>query len=240
MNYLYLLVDFLTISIPLLYSFHRKIEFYRYWPAFLAAALVVAIPYLIWDTLFTNMGIWGFNGRYVSGIYLMNLPVEEVLFFFCIPFSCVFTYFCLDRFLDLSWKPGIERIFCLGFSFLLFAAGLIFWDRTYTALSFLSLGALALLLKFVLRIDWFGKAVAVYGILLVPFFIVNGILTGMGLEEPVVWYDDSENLGFRILTIPVEDAFYGFGLFLLNLYFFKSFSEIPALRIHPSVPVGEV
>ena len=29
MNYLYLLVDFLTISIPLLYSFHRKIKFYR-------------------------------------------------------------------------------------------------------------------------------------------------------------------------------------------------------------------
>jgi hypothetical protein len=34
-------------------------------------------------------------------------------------------------------------------------------------------------------------------------------LTGTGLDEAVVWYDDSENLGLRLLTIPIEDIFYG-------------------------------
>jgi lycopene cyclase domain-containing protein len=69
----------------------------------------------------------------------------------------------------------------------------------------------------VLRINWFGRAVSVYLILLIPFLIVNGILTGTGLEEPVVRYNHSETLGIRLLTIPVEDIFYGFELLLLNL-----------------------
>lgn len=226
MNYLYLLVNFFTISIPLLFSFHPRIRFHKFWPAFFVGAVLVAVPYLVWDSLFTAQGIWGFNQRYLSGLYLWNLPLEEVLFFICIPFSCVFTYFCLEKFFALHWDPRWERVFSLIFSLALILVGIIFWEKSYTSLTFVSLGILCLLLKFVLKIDWFGKAVVVYGILLLPFLIVNGILTGTGLEEPVVWYDTSEIIGIRILSIPVEDAFYGFGLILLNIYFFKLFVRV--------------
>ena len=239
MNHLYLLVNFFTISIPFLFSFHPRIRFDRYWPAFIVSALLVAIPFLVWDHWFTEQGIWGFNRRYVYGIFLGNLPLEEILLFNCIPFSCDFTFFSLDRFFRLAWNPKTERNFCLLFSLALLGLGLFFLEKSYTALTFISLGLVCLLLKFVVRIDWFGKAVSVYAILLLPFLIVNGVLTGTGLEEPVVWYDNSENLGLRILSIPVEDAFYGFELVLLNLYFFKFFSS-SALRPHPSVPEGKV
>jgi len=46
---------------------------------------------------------------------------------------------------------------------------------------------------------------------------VNAILTGTGIADPVVWYNDSENLGIRILTIPVEGVGYAFSLILFNL-----------------------
>src|SRR5690554_2396762 len=225
MKSMYLLVNFFTIIIPFIFSFHPKIKFHLTWKAFFPAAILVGVVFVIWDELFTAMGVWGFNTDYVTGIYLFNLPLEELLFFICIPFSCVFTYFCLDKFFNLSWNANIEALFCLIFSLTLIILGFIYYDRIYTAITFLSTGAVCLALKFVLKVDWFGKATLVYGILLILFLIVNGVLTGTGLDAPIVWYNHAENLDIRILTIPIEDAFYGFELVLLNLYFYKLFSH---------------
>ncbi|MGB0178070.1 MAG: lycopene cyclase domain-containing protein, partial [Owenweeksia sp.] len=67
---------------------------------------------------------------------------------------------------------------------------------------------------------WLGRFYLSYLFVLIPFFIVNGILTGFGIEEEVVWYNDQENMGTRIFTIPFEDAFYGMILILgvVSLY----------------------
>ncbi len=221
----YLYVDLLTVVVPLVFSFHPKINFHKHFKAFVPANILVAIPFLIWDILFTKNGIWGFNPEYVLGLYLFNLPIEEVLFFVCIPFSCVFTYHCLNSFFSFQWKQKTESVFAMGLSLFLLLVGLCFYSRFYTSFAFISLGLLLLLLVFIVRVNWFQKLILIYPILLIPFFIVNGILTGSGLEHPVVWYNDSENLGIRLFTIPVEDIFYGFELILLNVYFYEFFKH---------------
>jgi lycopene cyclase domain-containing protein len=66
--------------------------------------------------------------------------------------------------------------------------------------------------------------------MLIPFFIVNGILTGSFIDEPVVWYNNDENLGIRLFTIPVEDSVYAFTMILTVLvltdYFHKKWSKV--------------
>ncbi|HMW27388.1 MAG TPA: lycopene cyclase domain-containing protein, partial [Ferruginibacter sp.] len=56
-----------------------------------------------------------------------------------------------------------------------------------------------------------------YLVCLVPFLIVNGFLTAL----PVVRYNDVENLGIRIHTIPFEDSFYGMLLVLMNIVIYE-------------------
>lgn len=225
MKSLYLLVNFFTIIIPFIFSFHPKIKFHRTFKSFFLSAILVGTVFVIWDAIFTSMGVWNFNPKYLHGIYFFKLPLEEILFFICIPFSCVFTYFCLDKFFNLKWNNQIEAVFCIIFSLFLLALSIYFYDRIYTTITFLSTALVCLYLKFIAKVDWFGKATFVYVILLIPFFMVNGVLTGSGIEEAVVRYNPSDFIGFRVLTIPIEDAFYGFELILLNIYFYKLFQK---------------
>lgn len=220
MKSLYLLIDIFTIIVPLVFSFHPKINFYKTWKEFFTSAIMVAAIFIIWDSFFTGLGVWDFNPRYVTGINFFSLPIEEILFFICIPYSCVFTYYCLDKFYNLRWNPASENIFCIILAMFLLLTGFLYLDHLYTSVTFISTAIVCLLLKFVFKINWFGKLVSVYAILLIPFLIVNGILTGTGLEEPVVRYNNLENLNIRLFTIPVEDIFYGFELVLLNLFIY--------------------
>lgn len=221
MRFLYFLVDFFTILVPFLFSFHPKIKFYKTWKQFFIACGIVAVIFIIWDAVFTYLGVWHFNPRYVSGIYFLNLPVEEVLFFICIPFSCVFTFFCLDKFFNLKWNDKAEKLFVVIMFILLSGTALLFGSRLYTSITFISTAFLLVFLKFIFRVSWLGSAISVYAILLVPFLIVNGILTGSGLSEPVVIYNKTEIMNFRLFTIPFEDVFYGLELYLLNLALYK-------------------
>jgi lycopene cyclase domain-containing protein len=223
MKSLYLLVDFFTVIVPFMFSFHPKLQFYKTFKSFFLANAIIALVFIAWDVYFTQIGVWGFNLTYLSGIHLFNLPVEEVLFFICIPFSCVFTYNCLNIFYTFKWSAQTEHRVVLFISLTLISVGLWNFQKAYTASTFISLGIVLPTLKYLLKINWLPKLLSIYPVLLFPFFIVNGILTGTGLEQPVVWYDDSENLGIRLLTIPIEDIFYGFELILLNLLLYHKF-----------------
>ena len=138
----------------------------------------------------------------------------------CLYFITVF--FVGDTYAQ-SWKIKTENFFCILISLVLFIVGIIFYKLLYTSATFISTAILIMVLKFFFKIKWFGKLISIYPVLLIPFFIVNGILTGSGLQEPVVWYNNAENLGIRVFTIPIEDFVYGFELILLNLFLYNYF-----------------
>lgn len=225
MHSLYLLINLSAVAVPFLFSFHPKIRFYTRFRAVWPALLIPAAAFLLWDALFTARGVWGFNPRYISGLYLFNLPLEEVLFFICIPYACLFTYHCIHLFYRIVWPVSAVRITGTVLSALLLAIGLLHTGQAYTASVCIATALALFILIFFYKTTWLEKLLSIYPLLLIPFFIVNGLLTGTGPDEPVVWYNDAENLSLRLLTIPVEDLIYAFLLMLANIFVFERISS---------------
>lgn len=225
MAYTYSLILFFTVIICFIASFDRRILFNRYFGAFTKSAILVAIPFVSWDVWFTAKGVWWFNTDYTLGIVIAGLPLEEWLFFICIPFSCVFTYFCFDKFFKLEWLSGFNNLIVFVSVIVCSLIALLHYDKVYTLVTAIATITTLIYLHFIARADWIGKASLVFTILILGFFPVNGVLTGTGLETPIVNYNPGDFLGIRILTIPIEDAAYGYTQFLLVLYFFKQFKH---------------
>jgi lycopene cyclase domain-containing protein len=59
---------------------------------------------------------------------------------------------------------------------------------------------------------WFA-----YLVHLIPFLLVNGVLTGAVTPEPVVFYNATEIIGLRIVTIPIEDTIYALTCLLIPI-----------------------
>ena len=226
--YTYLLINFFTILIPFFYSFEKRINFISKWKYVFPATICTGIPFLIWDHYFTKQGIWGFNESYLLGIYFYELPLEEILFFVCIPFSCLFIYESLRYFMKRDYAYLTSKLIVYLLIGLVATLGLCNLDKAYTSTVCLSASIYLFLLFTFVRPHYLGIFHISYFVTILPFLLVNGILT-RGLRAidygPVVWYNNAENLGIRIFTIPAEDFVYCYFLLLVNVGFYEWFKK---------------
>ena len=183
---------------------------------------VMMLVFVAWDAAFTAQGVWGFSDRYTLGVRFLGLPIEEWLFFVCVPYACVYLYEVMRYALHKDVLGRIARPLAIVLAIALVIIGLLNLDRFYTAITFISASAMLALHALVLRSAYLGRFFIGYALSLVPFFLVNGILTGWLLPEPIVWYNDAENLGIRLGTIPVEDSIYLLFFLLLTITFHES------------------
>ncbi|MBC7451288.1 MAG: lycopene cyclase domain-containing protein, partial [Cytophagales bacterium] len=77
--YTYLLINLCSISVPFWRSFDSRIALQKKWKFLFPAILISSGIFLLWDIVFTEWGVWGFNHRYVCGIFIAGLPIEEWL-----------------------------------------------------------------------------------------------------------------------------------------------------------------
>lgn len=215
-KYLYLGLNIFSISIPLIFSFYKPAPFYKKWKHLWIAILIPAVIFIVWDEWFTQMGIWGFNPRYLTGVYVGSLPLEEILFFICIPYACVFTYEALNFLVKKDYVDPYQHVISWILIVPLISIAALNLTKLYTSVTFFSL---AIYLVFLVRVKpaYLGRFYFAYLFILIPFFIINGILTGSWIEEEVVCYNAAEQLNIRIGTIPLEDIFYGMLLILMNV-----------------------
>lgn len=88
----YALVLIVSGIVPFVLSFYPPLKFWRNLKVLVFSIGVVIIVFGAWDIVATWRGHWYFNPSGVWGMRIINLPVEEWLFFVVIPFCCIFTW----------------------------------------------------------------------------------------------------------------------------------------------------
>lgn len=209
----YLLINLAIILFPFLASLEPWfLHHIKNIKAILASIILVGIPFIAYDMFATAAGFWSFNPAHVGSFQILNIPLEEALFFITAPYSCLFVYECIQHFFkDRALRLPNASLFIAG---LLLLLSILAMPRSYTA-TILCISAITILLVRLLRPSILHSS-NFYIFLFVSFFlflIFNYILTSI----PVVIYGPDFNLGIRILTIPIEDFFFNFSMLTLNL-----------------------
>lgn len=222
MNSYYLLINLAAISIPFIAGFDKRLKFYRLWKYLIPAIILTMLIFIPWDIIKTANGVWGFNPEYLTGIYVFNLPLEELLFFIAIPYACMFTYHAMGYVISYGSFTGVAKVVTVILIIGLLALAIKNVSLTYTFVTFSATAIFLALHLLYARQDYMGRFYITFLIILIPFFLVNGALTGMFTPDPVVWYNDNENLGIRMGTIPVEDSVYALLLLLMNTTIYEA------------------
>lgn len=225
-KYYYLLLDIGSFIVPFVYSFERKrIHFIQHWKSYFSAISLVGIFFIIWDIYFTKEGVWGFNNDYLIGVRFLKLPIEECFFFLLIPYASNFIHYALFYFFPkYKCSTKTAKYIAIALFVVSLSIAITNTDKIYTLSSF-GLFAIFMLLQIIFKWTLFQRYILSFLVILIPFFMVNSILTGTLLEAPIVWYNNAENLGIRIGTIPIEDFFYCFSMLYSSSLLFDFFKN---------------
>jgi len=226
-KFTYLLINFFTILFPLALSFDKKVHFYKSWKFIWPGLLITGLIFLFWDLIFTWDGVWSFNPNYVTGITVLHLPIEEIFFFLTVPFACIFIYACLNYYLTWEMDMRLTRIISNIIIIASILILIVYHHQLYTRVTFTLLAFLVVLLQFIYKARWLNRFYMAFVVVLIPFYIINGVLTAV----PVVLYNNAQNMGLRLGTIPVEDHFYCMALLLMNVALFEYFKR-RSIKIH--------
>jgi lycopene cyclase domain-containing protein len=230
-RYLYIFLDVFTITGPFLLSFDKKVAFYKDWKGLFPSLIIVSLFYLVWDVWFTETGIWQFNYRYLLGPKLFDLPLEEYGFFLVVPYACLFIYRVWQSYFP-NWKIPIDLSYILLMCVTTIITALSL-DKTYTAVTFGLISISMLCYRFIpalwpkIKQNW-SHLFTAWVISIVPMLYVNGQLT----IKPVLIYNNMENLGIRVFSIPVEDFFYNFLYMLWMIPLFEYFAKRKVVTVN--------
>lgn len=106
-QYLTILAACLVITLPLEFGIGARV--YRSGRRLVLALIPMFVVFVAWDLLGILRGHWWYSQRFISGVHLGPMPLEEILFLIVIPICGLLTYEAVGRILMLARAPGRLR-----------------------------------------------------------------------------------------------------------------------------------
>lgn len=171
--------------------------------------LFVSVPFVLLDAFSHSRGWWHYNPEHVGEATLLGLPVEEVLFFFVIPFACLYLYSAMERqFKQAPVSPLFGKVTA---AVLIASLGIVSVFSPYERTIVDAVLLLAVLIAWWVIRPQFTRPFVWWSIsIMLLFFTVNTALTAL----PIVIYGPEFGSQIRIGTVPFEDAWYNLSLLL--------------------------
>ncbi|MEI6326853.1 MAG: lycopene cyclase domain-containing protein [Candidatus Roizmanbacteria bacterium] len=221
----YLVFNYLIVIFPLITTvLLKKVRLPHLRPATVAIA-ISALLFIIFDNLVTGY-FWVFNPAYILGIQIGNIPIEEALFFFTVPFSCLFLWANWKRRFgrDSSAITHIPSVL-LAIS-LLGGINLFFVGKYYTASVFMMM-FVTVLIDMYFKSKLFIRSYFLWYLCIINAFtfVFNLYLTA----RPIVIYNLGYKSGMMVYSIPIEDFVFGIALISLTILIYERIS------LHPSI-----
>lgn len=221
-NLIYLLLLLSYLIIPAVLSIKSKIRFSFRLRYILPAILFCGAIFIMWDIRFTQLAIWSYNPDYLTGISLLNIPIEKWLSLLVIPLSACYIYEWIK---SRGEKPHLANI-SLTISLLLFIAlGILAYIFRRNMFSFFTFFLSAIYLGYTVFRNRFKKHYpafySTYLIMLIPFGIVSALLGSL----PVMAYSAEQIMGMALLGIPLEKFVYLFLMLLISTTIYEYLNE---------------
>lgn len=211
----YLIFNLIIISSPFMLSFFYKEIVYPFDKTSLISIIIASLVFIIHDILVTNKW-WEFNKKYILGIKILKLPIEEILFFFSVSFSCLTIWINLK---NKSIFFNFKYVYFFYLTIFLYFFYLTIKNKKPYVFFVLSLYLALLIFDLLFQTNLILNFNFLIFTLIVFFLtlIFNYYLT----KKPIVIYNQKIITKIKILTIPIEDFIYGINFLYLTILIYE-------------------
>ena len=214
MTYIFLYLNLALFILPFLFSLDKKSFKIEQIRSAIIPALLVAIIFSEVSVFFTGLKIWIFNPQHLIGTFYRGIPIEQYLFVFSFNFFGLSVYNYLNAKISASnWQKYalFASNLLLGIFIAIFYFSYPLWYPTFTvAILFL----LLIYIEYGTEFRFMGSFYRMFLLMLIPFYIVYGVLCNMG----IIAYQATKTVGYNIIKIPFENHLYVMGMLLLSVF----------------------
>lgn len=221
-KYLYLSSQLILFVVFLVFSFSKKLRFWRDFKYMAPALVLSGALYFLFERRLTESALWTYNIRFLSNRFFVSLPLERWIFFIVLPLTGFLLYRIASK---IRWLKGNPNYFViLSLALMAFFAVVTFSYRqviyTFVIFMFLTvyLGYVIFRGRFKPHYSAFYTS---FLLLLIPFFSIQSIACAL----PVINHNEKLILGIYLFRIPVEDIAAFFLLFLMNVSIYEYLSD---------------
>lgn len=212
LSYLLLLLCYLIVPAGL--SFGKKTRVALRLRYLLPALLFGGAIFIMWDIRFTELAIWTYNPDFLTGINILQIPIEKWLSLLIIPLTSAYIY---EWGKSLLPKNQTSNILVAASLIVFVALGILSYIFRRQLFSFFTFFLTAIYLGYIVFKNRFKPYYPAFYfsflVTLLPFFIVSAIAGNW----PVMVFNSAQITGVVLAGIPVERIVYLFLMLLISL-----------------------